>query len=97
MVIKRSEKTPSFKQKILSKCSTLRKDEDLPVDVPKGHLAVYVGENRSRYIIPISFLSHPHFKSLLTRAEEEFGFHSPMPLTLPCEELHFRTLTSIIK
>ncbi|KAE9616472.1 putative small auxin-up RNA [Lupinus albus] len=65
------------------------------VNVPKGHLAVYVGENHKRFVIPISYLNHPLFKDLLDWAEEEFGFNHPMGgLTIPCNENYFITLTS---
>ncbi|KAK7283536.1 hypothetical protein RIF29_13109 [Crotalaria pallida] len=96
---KLSSQTTMIKQ-ILKRCSSLGKkngydyDDGLPLDVPKGHFAVYVGENRSRYIVPISFLTHPHFQSLLRQAEEEFGFDHDMGLTIPCEEVVFRSLTS---
>ncbi|KAM7516148.1 hypothetical protein LguiA_005731 [Lonicera macranthoides] len=67
-------------------------------DVPKGHFVVYVGENRSRHIVPISWLNHPQFQSLLQRAEEEFGFnYHDMGLTIPCEEDDFLSLFSIIR
>ncbi|PSS31268.1 Auxin-responsive protein [Actinidia chinensis var. chinensis] len=97
---KASQKT-SLKQ-ILKRCSSLGKkqgydEEGFPVDVPKGHFVVYVGENRSRYIIPISFLTHPEFQNLLRRAEEEFGFDHDMGLTLPCEEVVFQSLTSMLR
>ncbi|KAK3005035.1 hypothetical protein RJ639_016357 [Escallonia herrerae] len=45
-------------------------------------------ENRSRYIVPISWLGNPEFQSLLQRAEE-FGFNNDMGLTIPCEEADF--------
>ncbi|CAA2940399.1 auxin-induced 15A-like [Olea europaea subsp. europaea] len=106
MAIKKSSnklpQTAVLKQ-ILKRCSSLGKkqgydDEDrLPFDVPKGHFAVYVGENRSRYIVPISFLSHPEFQCLLRQAEEEFGFDHDMGLTIPCEEVVFRSLTSMLR
>ncbi|XP_020266780.1 auxin-responsive protein SAUR50-like [Asparagus officinalis] len=84
-------------KQILRRCSSLgRAGSEFPVDVPKGHFPVYVGENRSRYIVPISFLQHPEFQILLRRAEEEFGFHHEMGITLPCEEVVFRSLTSMI-
>lgn len=61
--------------------------------VPKGHLAVYVGaekEGKKRYVVPLSFLSHPAFRDLLGLAEEEFGFHHPTGgLTIPCDEKTF--------
>lgn len=64
-------------------------------DVPKGHLAVYVGDSQTRFVIPISFLKHPSFQDLLRRAEDEFGFDHPMGgLTIPCHEDTFITVTS---
>lgn len=56
-----------------------------PPDVPKGYLAVYVGPELRRFIIPTSYLSLPAFKVLLEKAEEEFGFDHKGGLTLPCE------------
>lgn len=65
-------------------------------DVPRGHIAVYVGEvQRKRFTVPISFLNHPSFQDLLARAEEEFGYDHPMGgLTLPCQEEAFIDITS---
>ncbi|XP_019087231.1 PREDICTED: auxin-induced protein 15A-like [Camelina sativa] len=61
--------------------------------VPKGHVAVYVGEemeNKKRFVVPISYLNHPSFQGLLSRAEEEFGFNHPIGgLTIPCREETF--------
>ncbi|KAA0045669.1 auxin-responsive protein SAUR23-like [Cucumis melo var. makuwa] len=65
-------------------------------NIPKGHIAVYVGENRrKRFVVPVSYLNHPSFLSLLNRAEEEFGFNHPSGgLTIPCKEDAFIDLTS---
>ncbi|XP_058213172.1 auxin-responsive protein SAUR21-like [Rhododendron vialii] len=65
-------------------------------DVPKGHLAVYVGESeKKRFVIPISYLSNLSFQDLLSQAEEEFGFDHPMGgLTIPCREDVFIDLAS---
>ncbi|KAL7137729.1 hypothetical protein ABFS83_10G112200 [Erythranthe nasuta] len=70
--------------------------EKRPNEVPKGHVAVYVGQNeKKRFVIPLSYLNHPLFQELLFRAEEEFGFHHPMGgLTIPCSEDVFVDLTS---
>ncbi|XP_022843252.1 auxin-responsive protein SAUR50-like [Olea europaea var. sylvestris] len=87
-------------KQILKRCSSLGKkvqgydEEWLPVDVPKGHFVVYVGKNRSRYIVPISFLTRPEFRNLLQSAEDEFGFDHDMGLTIPCEEYVFQGLMS---
>lgn len=65
------------------------------VDVPKGHFAVYVGESRRRFVIPLSYLKHASFQNLLQRVEEEVGFEHPMGgLTIPCAEDDFVTLTA---
>uniref|UniRef100_A0A5B7BCT2 Auxin-induced protein 15A-like n=1 Tax=Davidia involucrata TaxID=16924 RepID=A0A5B7BCT2_DAVIN len=68
------------------------------VHVPKGYLAVYVGETqKKRFLVPISYLSQPLFQDLLQKAEEEFGFNHPMGgLTIPCREDTFLNLTSCL-
>ncbi|XP_012084400.1 auxin-responsive protein SAUR24 [Jatropha curcas] len=78
---------------ILKKQSFHGKNQSM---VPKGHVAVYVGEvERKRYVVPISYLNHPCFQDLLNQAEEEFGFNHPMgALTIPCNEDAFIHLTS---
>ncbi|MFQ6630321.1 hypothetical protein Gotur_007565 [Gossypium turneri] len=64
--------------------------------VPKGHIAVYVGETKkTRFVVPISYLNHPCFLDLLGQAEEEFGFNHPVgSLTIPCDKDAFIDLTS---
>ncbi|KAL8051193.1 hypothetical protein ABFX02_06G130100 [Erythranthe guttata] len=69
--------------------------EKRSTEVPKGHLAVYVGESeKKRFVIPLSYLNDPTFQELLCQTEEEFGFHHPMGgLTIPCSEELFTDLT----
>ncbi|PIA56051.1 hypothetical protein AQUCO_00700408v1 [Aquilegia coerulea] len=64
--------------------------------VPKGHIAIYVGENQmKRFVVPISYLNHPLFQDLLNQTEEEFGYDHPMGgLTIPCNEDTFTEITS---
>ncbi|XP_020214393.1 auxin-induced protein 6B-like [Cajanus cajan] len=65
------------------------------VEVPKGYLAVYVGEKMKRFVIPVSYLNQPSFQDLLCQAEEEFGYDHPMGgLTIPCSEDVFQHITS---
>ncbi|KAI0500832.1 auxin-responsive protein SAUR50 [Dendrobium catenatum] len=102
MALGRSNKLPPAAglRQILKRCSSLGRKEnngELPVDVPKGHFAVYVGEKRRRFIVPISLLENPEFQSLLQLAEEEFGFEHGMGLTIPCEEVVFCALTSELR
>lgn len=54
------------------------------VEVPKGYVAVYVGEKMKRFTIPIAFLNQPLFQELLKQAEDEFSYYHPMGgLTIP--------------
>jgi SAUR family protein len=75
-----------------------RRSPSTIVDVPKGHFAIYVGEeeiNKKRFVVPISYLNHPLFQELLRKAAEEFGFDYQMGgLTIPCAEDEFISLTS---
>lgn len=70
------------------------------VKVPKGHLAVYVGEcynYKHRFVVPIWYLKHPLFQDLLKRAEEEHGYDHPMGgLTIPCTKTTFLNITSYL-
>jgi len=53
-------------------------------EIPEGCLAVYVGEERKRFVIPTVYLSHPIFHMLLDKAHEEYGFKQKEGLTVPC-------------
>ncbi|XP_059649989.1 auxin-responsive protein SAUR21-like [Cornus florida] len=66
------------------------------VNVPKGYLAVYVEESqKTRFLVPLSYLNQPEFQELLHKAEEEYGFDHPMGgLTIPCPEDTFLDITS---
>ncbi|AES89337.2 putative small auxin-up RNA [Medicago truncatula] len=65
------------------------------VDVPKGYLAVYVGEKMKRFVIPISYLNQTSFQELLNQAEEQYEYDHPMGgLTIPCREEVFLDITS---
>lgn len=61
-------------------------DEAIPVDVPRGHTVVYVGEELRRYVVRVSSLDHPLFRELLDRAREEYEFAADARLCLPCDE-----------
>ena len=85
--------TKKFLQRSFSNSS---KAASMALDVPKGHFAVYVGENeKKRFVVPVSLLSRPSFQDLLVQAEDEYGFDHPMGgLTIPCTEGAFINLIS---
>ncbi|CAN1820081.1 Auxin-responsive protein SAUR32 [Linum perenne] len=65
--------------------------------VPKGFLAVSVGEEQKRFTIPTEYLSHPAFHILLREAEEEFGFQQAGVLRIPCEVAVFESVLRIVE
>ncbi|AES89333.1 putative small auxin-up RNA [Medicago truncatula] len=65
------------------------------LEVPKGYLAVYVGEKMKRFVIPVSYLNQTSFQELLNQAEEQFEYDHPMGgLTIPCREEIFLDIIS---
>ncbi|XP_019426168.1 PREDICTED: auxin-induced protein 6B [Lupinus angustifolius] len=60
--------------------------------VPKGFLAVYVGPESKRFVIPISFLSMPDFRVLMDMVAEEFGCDHHGALHFPCDEQQFQQI-----
>ncbi|TQE02422.1 hypothetical protein C1H46_011947 [Malus baccata] len=66
-------------------------------NVPKGHFAVYVGEEqKKKFVVPMSYLNHQWFQDLLS-CEEKFGFtHRTGGITIPCIEEAFIALSSCL-
>ncbi|KAK9055303.1 hypothetical protein SSX86_026385 [Deinandra increscens subsp. villosa] len=62
-----------------------------------GSLAVYVGSERRRFVIPTRFLNLPVFVSLLNKAEEEFGFQTTGGLVIPCDVVFFKRLLKVLE
>ncbi|KAA0067635.1 hypothetical protein IC582_012963 [Cucumis melo] len=91
-------------------CSSRRRLSYVPLDrdseekksaaVPKGHLAVYVGQNDGefhRVLVPVIYFNHPLFGELLREAEEEYGFQHQGGITIPCPYAEFENVQSRIK
>ncbi|KAL6183666.1 hypothetical protein ACLB2K_045077 [Fragaria x ananassa] len=69
----------SPKRSLIRSLSNGKQTASKTSDIPKGYLAVYVGESqKKRYVIPIPYLKQPSFMYLLSQAEEEFGYDHPM-------------------
>ncbi|KAL9226927.1 hypothetical protein vseg_002684 [Gypsophila vaccaria] len=65
--------------------------------VPKGFLAVHVGEEMKRFVIPTNYLKHEAFCLLLKEAEDEFGFQQEGVLRIPCEVEVFEDILSKVE
>ena len=73
--------------------------QDKPPAVPKGHLAVYVGQKDGefhRVLVPVIYFNHPLFMQLLKEAEEEYGFDQKGTITIPCHVEEFRYVQGMI-
>ncbi|GLJ31389.1 hypothetical protein SUGI_0629840 [Cryptomeria japonica] len=66
----------------------------LPKLVPQGCVAIQVGREQQRYVIPILYLSHSFITKL--EAEKEFGYDQRGTLTLPCDLDDFEQLKWLI-
>ncbi|KAJ9181371.1 hypothetical protein P3X46_009508 [Hevea brasiliensis] len=64
---------------------------------PTGFFAVYVGEERERFVVPTSFLSHPLFKMLLEKSYNEFGFEQRNKLVVPCSASTFQEVINAVE
>ncbi|KAH9304314.1 hypothetical protein KI387_008718, partial [Taxus chinensis] len=72
------------------------KPSSIPM-TPRGHVAVYVGKDRQRFVIKTDYLNHPLFRKLLDESEREYGFHSEGPLVLPCKVGLFQRILWMLK
>ncbi|KAI4364861.1 hypothetical protein MLD38_020897 [Melastoma candidum] len=55
--------------------------------VPKGHLAIHVGQpghEMCRVIVPVSCINHSLFQELLDRVEPIYSYYHPGAINLPC-------------
>ncbi|KAL1368889.1 hypothetical protein HN51_023035 [Arachis hypogaea] len=68
--------------------------------VPKGYLAVYVGQKDGgefrRVLVPVVYFNHPLFGELLRESEAEFGYHHPGGITIPCRVTEFEQVKTRI-
>lgn len=61
---------------------------------PKGNLAVYVGSDLKRYVIPTSYLRVPELRVVMDQMAEEYGhYQKEGGLRIPiCEEKEFEDI-----
>ncbi|KAI3410536.1 uncharacterized protein J3R85_018735 [Psidium guajava] len=75
-----------------------REEGDNLKDVPRGCLAISVGqgEEQRRFVIPVAYVNHPRFVDLLREAEDEYGFDQEGPINIPCHVDEFRNVLGSI-
>ncbi|KAJ7549185.1 hypothetical protein O6H91_07G044200 [Diphasiastrum complanatum] len=54
-------------------------------DIPEGHLAVYAGKEKQRFVMKMEQLNKRPFQILLDRVAQEFGYEHNGGLKIPCE------------
>ncbi|KAK9071754.1 hypothetical protein SSX86_008183 [Deinandra increscens subsp. villosa] len=67
--------------------------------VPKGHLAVYVGEKEDdahRVLVPVIYINHPLFGDLLREAEKVYGYNYDGGIHVPCRISEFQNVQTKI-
>ncbi|KAK1381835.1 Auxin-responsive protein saur36 [Heracleum sosnowskyi] len=67
--------------------------------VPRGHLAIYVGEKKDdacRVLVPLMYFNHPLFEKLLKEAEKMYGFDHPGGIQIPCRVSEFESVKTKI-
>ncbi|KAH7564839.1 hypothetical protein JRO89_XS09G0037000 [Xanthoceras sorbifolium] len=89
-------KSIKFLKKTLSFSDVSTASNDVVV-VPKGFLAVCVGRELKRFIIPTEYLSHQAFGIFLREAEEQFGFQQEGVLKIPCEVHVFEKILKVVE
>ncbi|KAI3727501.1 hypothetical protein L6452_16117 [Arctium lappa] len=77
----------------------IRLGEEERNPVPKGHLAVYVGEKEDaahRVLVPVIYFNHPLFGDLLREAEKVYGFNYHGGIHVPCRISEFENVQTKI-
>nr|XP_043621715.1 auxin-responsive protein SAUR36-like [Erigeron canadensis] len=67
--------------------------------VPKGKLAVYIGQNDGVYervLVPVIYINHPLFGQLLQKVEDEYGHEHAGGITIPCRKSEFENVKTRI-
>ncbi|CAK9320179.1 unnamed protein product [Citrullus colocynthis] len=97
-----TESEPSHNECLLTDRLELTEDHDSQspsssTSTPTGSFAIYVGDERQRFVVPTSFLSHPLFRMLLDKAYREFGFEQRNALVVPCSVSAFQEIVSAVE
>ncbi|XP_010558883.1 PREDICTED: auxin-induced protein 10A5-like [Tarenaya hassleriana] len=69
-------------------------EADVSKGVKEGHFSVVaaIGEEPTKFMVPLNYLSHPTFVRLLEQAAEEYGFCHEGALEIPCWPFEIESL-----
>uniref|UniRef100_A0A5B7AIA5 Uncharacterized protein n=1 Tax=Davidia involucrata TaxID=16924 RepID=A0A5B7AIA5_DAVIN len=89
IVVEKLQKSLLLRKKSASNANEFEDVNDstnVPEDVKEGHFAVLAADDDKlkRFVVPLSYLTHPSFLRLLEQAAEEYGFDHEAALTIPC-------------
>ncbi|OAY70356.1 auxin-responsive protein SAUR21-like [Ananas comosus] len=93
---RRRTNASSFRENLKESLLDDDKGRGAEAAIPKGFLAVYVGPELTRFVIPTSYLCLPIFKALMDKMAEEFGFEQTGGLRIPCDEDYFRQILRVL-
>ncbi|KAF1860354.1 hypothetical protein Lal_00037693 [Lupinus albus] len=68
-----------------------------PADVPRGHVAVTVGEAKRKFVIRADYLNHLVVQQLLDQANEGYGYNKSGPLAIHCDEFLFEDIIESLR
>ncbi|KAK4487660.1 hypothetical protein RD792_005682 [Penstemon davidsonii] len=88
---------PSHHEYLLKDYNEDEESSVITTTTPTGCFAVYVGEERQRFVVPTGYLPHPLFKMLLEKAYNEFGFDQKRGLALPFSVTAFQEIMTAIE
>ncbi|CAJ1978432.1 unnamed protein product [Sphenostylis stenocarpa] len=74
---------------------SLRRNRD--VEVPVGHVPVYVGEEMERFEVSAELLNHPVFVKLLNRSAQVYGYAQKGVLRIPCHVIVFQRVLEALQ
>ncbi|KAK3170428.1 hypothetical protein Dsin_025391 [Dipteronia sinensis] len=91
-----SDSNNSYKRLVNAAAADEKKFEKL--DLARGCVAIYVGQERKRYQVPLIYLSLSNFQQLINASQEDvFDVKIDGPITLACPTHTFEQLLKIAK
>ncbi|XP_065856614.1 auxin-induced protein X15 [Euphorbia lathyris] len=88
----------SHEQSLLREIEEEEEEEgENSMETPNGYFAVYVGEEKERFVVATSYLNHPLMKMLLEKSYNEFGFAQQSKLVVPCNVSTFQEVVHAVE